>query len=382
MKQRVLFIINSLTGGGAERVMSTLLSNSEAWSSRHEVALALLDDDPRAFSLPEWLRVFQLDCKGGTISSIRAVGRIVRDYDPHVTLSFLTRANFSNGIAMMKRRRPWIISERTSTPAHLGSAFRQLATKALMRLVYPRATRVIAVSDGVATKLSDGFRVPADRIDVIPNPVDRQAIEAAAREGNPLDVSEPYIVAVGRLVSVKNYRLLIEAFARSDLPCLLVIAGEGPERDDLKAFADQLGIGDRLVMPGWLSNPYPALANAHAFALSSNVEGFPNALVEALGLGIPCVATNCPDGPAEILDGSSVAAVSGLTIGSAGILTPVGDVDSYAEALQLVFQKPLRDRLVAAGRKRADDYSAAAITARYWDVIESALRRSEARPAS
>lgn len=381
-KAKVLFVINSLTGGGAERVMSTLLANSTGWTDRYEIALALLDDDPRAFPLPEWLKVFQLDCRGGIASSIRSVDRIVREYDPQVTLSFLTRSNFATGLAMMKRRRPWIISERTSTPAHLGGGMRRVVTRVLMRAIYPRATRVIAVSAGVATKLIEGFGVAANKVEVIPNPVDAVAIEAAARQNSPLDVTEPYIIAVGRLVSVKNYPLLIEAFAKSGLPCRLVIAGDGPESDGLRGLAETLGVGARVTMPGWLANPYPALRHASAFALSSNVEGFPNALVEALALGVPCVATDCPDGPAEILGDGTTSTMSGAIIAESGILTPVGDVDSYVEALQLVFQSPLRERLVEAGKQRAVDYSATAITARYRVVIEAALQGSRAPSAS
>jgi glycosyltransferase involved in cell wall biosynthesis len=387
-RPRILFVINSLAGGGAERVMTTLLAHSKSYAIRREIALAVLDDEPAAFEMPDRLSIFQLDCKGRMLASISGVERVVREYDPDLTVSFLTRANFASGVAMLKRRKPWIISERTSTPAHLGTAFRQFATKVMMRFVYPRASRVIAVSAGVATKLSSRFGVRPNSIDVIANPVDVSAIKAAARAKNDLPIGEPYIMAFGRLVNVKNYALLIRAFARSALPCRLVIAGEGPERAHLLEVAAELGISDRVLMPGWLSNPYPALRHASVFALTSDVEGFPNALVEALALGVPAVATNCTDGPAEILAGMTVGSVSGLCVTKAGILTPPGEIESCAQALQLAFEEPLRQRLVAGGRERAAEYSAATIAARYWDVIERELatvdadRASQARDAS
>jgi N-acetylgalactosamine-N,N'-diacetylbacillosaminyl-diphospho-undecaprenol 4-alpha-N-acetylgalactosaminyltransferase len=381
-RPRILFVINSLAGGGAERVMATLLRNSKDRLESCDFALAVLDDDPPGFALPSWLTIFQLDCRHGTLRSIFALDRLVRRYDPDVTLSFLTRANLSSGIAMMKRGRPWIISERTSTSAHLGSGLRQSVTKSLIRLVYPRASRVIAVSAGVAAKLSKSFAVPTRKVDVIPNPVDIAAIEADAREPNPLPVDEPYIIAIGRLVPVKNYRLLVEAFARAGLPCRLVIAGDGPERDALRLAACELGVEERVLLPGWLSNPYPALSGARLFALSSNVEGFPNALVEALALGVPAAATNCSDGPAEILAGKSVDQVSGVETAAAGILAPVGDADSFAEALKLAFDPSIGKRLAQRGRKRARDFSAGASAVRYWGIIEQELAQAGAAPAS
>jgi N-acetylgalactosamine-N,N'-diacetylbacillosaminyl-diphospho-undecaprenol 4-alpha-N-acetylgalactosaminyltransferase len=375
-RRRVLFVINSLAGGGAERVMATLLNNSKDWLDAHEIALAVLDEGPRAFALPDWLTIFQLDCRGGLAASITGLRRVVRDYRPDVTISFLTRANLANGVVMMNRRRPWIISERTSTPAHLGSRSKQLATKLMMRAIYPRASRVIAVSAGVADKLEHGFGVPPGKVEVLPNPVDIDALHASASARDELQLDEPYIVAVGRMVSVKNYRMLIHAFAQAKLPCRLVIAGDGPERDALKSLAGDLGIAERVVMPGWLSNPYPVLSRASVFALSSKVEGFPNALVEALALGVPVVATNCHDGPAEILARRRVDEVAGVTVVDAGILTPVDDAASYAQALQLAFEESRRKHMIAAGRERALDYSAAAITQRYWSVIERALERT------
>ncbi|HEY7005502.1 MAG TPA: glycosyltransferase, partial [Sphingomicrobium sp.] len=166
-----MFVINSLGGGGAERVMATILANSRDRLAEHDFALAVLDDGPQAYPLPHWLKVFQLDCRGRTLSSIAAVDRLAGQFDPDLTVSFLTRANLASALAMMKRRRPWIISERTSTPAHLGSALRQVATKVMMRFVYPRATGVIAVSNGVAGKLARDFGVRTSSIEIIPNPV-------------------------------------------------------------------------------------------------------------------------------------------------------------------------------------------------------------------
>ncbi|MGZ2410838.1 glycosyltransferase involved in cell wall biosynthesis [Sphingomonas sp. F9_3S_D5_B_2] len=379
-RKKVLFLVNSLAGGGAERVMATLLTNSREWVERHQVALAVLDDDARSFTLPDWLDVRQLDCRHGTWASISAVARVVSDFDPDVTVSFLTRSNIASGLVMMRRRRPWIISERTSTSAHLGNGGRQLVTKALIRFIYPRASRVIAVSAGVAAKLCSSYGVRPDRVEIISNPVDMAAIAAAAQAPNDISEGEPYILAIGRLVSVKNYALLIHAFAVSGLTCRLVIAGDGPERDALKVFAAQLGVADRVIFPGWLTNPYPALRHASVFALSSNVEGFPNALVEALALGIPAVATNCNDGPAEILAGSTVESVAGVTVAEAGILAPVRDVQSYARALQLAFDERVRSQLMNAGPRRAMDYSAPGAAARYWAVIERELEKASAAP--
>ena len=380
-RKRVLFVINSLTGGGAERVMTTLLTNSKDRLRRYEIALAVLDDGPRAFKMPEWLRIFQLDCKGKTLSSIRSLDQVVREYEPAITLSFLTRANFASCTAMMKLRLPRIISERTSTPAHLGGPLRQGVTKLLMRALYPRATRVIAVSSGVADKICGSFGVPSNAIEIISNPVDVEALERAAAEPDDQRIEAPYIVAVGRLVSVKNYSLLVRAFAAADLPCRLVIAGDGPERKPLEALVAKLGLANRVIMPGWLRNPYPLVSKASLFALSSDIEGFPNALVEALALGVPAVATNCKDGPAEILAGTSADAVQGLSIEEAGILTPVGDVDSYARALKLAMQEPVLERMSAAGRERAKDYCAARIVSRYWEVIEAELVQTPVRRA-
>jgi N-acetylgalactosamine-N,N'-diacetylbacillosaminyl-diphospho-undecaprenol 4-alpha-N-acetylgalactosaminyltransferase len=115
------------------------------------------------------------------------------------------------------------------------------------------------------------------------------------------------------------------------------------------------------------------MARARVFALSSNVEGFPNALVEALALNLPIVATNCPDGPAEILAGKTLSEIDGLTEAAAGILVPVDDTDSFAAGLKLAFDGVVRDRLVAGANHRAENFSPARAVDAYWQAIERSL---------
>lgn len=373
VKKKVLFVINSLTGGGAERVMTTILAHSKGRSGEFEIGLAVLDDESRAFEVPEWLTVHQLDCQRDTIESVRQLGALAREIAPDVTLSFLTRSNIASVIASKRGKHPCIISERTSTSAHLGSGFRPMVTKALIRIFYPRATRVIAPSSDIAKKLARNFAVAEERVDVIPNPVDTEALVRASSDPSAFEVEGPYVMAVGRLVAVKNYALLIRAFAQSGFPGRLVIAGDGPELENLRQLAKDVGIADRLILPGFLKNPYRALKGAKLFALSSDVEGFPNALVEALALNVPAVATNCRDGPAEILAASSADQIEELSVAPAGILTPVGDVGSFARALDLAMDEAVRSRISAEGARRVADYSAASVVDRYWQVIERAL---------
>jgi N-acetylgalactosamine-N,N'-diacetylbacillosaminyl-diphospho-undecaprenol 4-alpha-N-acetylgalactosaminyltransferase len=209
-KPRVLFLINSLEGGGAERVMCTLLRHSTAERGEFDMTLALLDDQPRANQPPDWIGVRQLDCGGSLARSISAVGELVRELKPAVSMSFLTRSNFAN---VINAKAPCIISERANTSAHLNTGWRGLVSRVTVRTLYPRASRVIAVSEGVADDLRENFAVPAQRLVAIPNPVDIETIEAKAAQASDFAVGEPYVLGVGRLVKSKNFDLLIRAFA-------------------------------------------------------------------------------------------------------------------------------------------------------------------------
>jgi glycosyltransferase involved in cell wall biosynthesis len=198
-----------------------------------------------------------------------------------------------------------------------------------MRWLYPHADGIVAVSDGVAEALSRFAKIPRQRIVTVYNPYDLLTIKQRASDtldhpwfaqGEP-----PVILGIGRLTAQKDFPSLIQAFAklRTHRPAKLMILGEGELRSDLQALADSLGLGDQdFCLHGFVDNPFTYLASCGVFVLSSRWEGLPNVLIQALVCGATVVSTDCPSGPAEILEN-----------GKWGRLVPVGDVEALAQAI-------------------------------------------------
>ena len=193
---------------------------------------------------------------------------------------------------------------------------------------YRRADRVIAISNSVAQDLTDKCNVPSGQIQVIYNPVITPQLHHLSKAEVPHPFFRPgrppVILGVGRLVKVKNFGTLLRAFAlvRQKHPARLVILGEGEERAELEQLARELNIAEDFALPGFTSNPYAWMSKAGVFVLSSVNEGLSSVLIEALACGCPVVSTDCPGGPAEILEN-----------GRYGRLTPVGDPEAMAEAI-------------------------------------------------
>jgi glycosyltransferase involved in cell wall biosynthesis len=204
-----------------------------------------------------------------------------------------------------------------------------------MRLLYPMADAVVAVSQGVARDLAAITGLPSHRIQVVPNPVVTPHLFRLAQEpiAHPWlhDPERPVIMGMGRLTRQKDFPTLLRAFAkvRAEKRCRLIILGEGGERFGLEALAGSLGIGDDVHLPGFVLNPYPYLAGAALFVLSSVWEGFGVVLAEAMALGVPVVATDCPSGPREILRDGQIAP-----------LVPMGDPEALAGAMLDTLARP------------------------------------------
>lgn len=370
-RKRVLFLINSLAGGGAERVMCTLLRHSELERNEFDIILGLIDNEKAGNVAPDWVDVRQLDGRKAFTRSILEVRKLFGEVQPDVTMSFLTRANFAN---VLNAQCPCIISERANTSAHFGNDAKGAISRAMVRTLYPRATKVICVSEGVADDLRVAFGVPAEKLVTIANPVDGDVIRTRGAEIPAVEVEAPYIMAAGRLVPSKGFDMLIRAYAAAKVGPKLVIAGEGSMRDELIALARECGVADRVVFPGFIANPYPLMRGAELFVLSSSSEGFPNALVEAMTLGVPVIATNSASGPSEILAEAPRASIADLTFAAHGVLTPVGSVERMTEALRAMQDAERRRAYSEKGVARVTAFSAEAAKDRYWSVIREALQ--------
>ena len=368
-RTRVLFVLGSVAGGGAERIVSHLVKHLDR--ERFDARVGLLwrhgdylgefaesdlvvarlaqgwipyRDQPRWWQLLPSLALVPLQQR-----------EIVRRFQPHVvvtvTKSMNIAARFSLPLAG-RRSLAWIVREGNNTGAMIdgesGAGWQRALQDFAVRTAYRKADRVVAISDGVGEALSRRFHVDATRIRTIHNAVDVVAVQARAAEAVSDLPNMPVIVAAGRLVHQKGFDLLIRAFA-GKLPgreIALVILGEGPDRAALQQLAERLGVEKRVRLMGFRANPWSYFARAAAFVCSSRWEGFGNVIIEAMACGTPVIATDCDFGPREIVRHDD-----------SGLLVPAGNVDALGDAMRsLVDDRSLAARLAEAARRRACDF--------------------------
>jgi N-acetylgalactosamine-N,N'-diacetylbacillosaminyl-diphospho-undecaprenol 4-alpha-N-acetylgalactosaminyltransferase len=369
---RIAFLINSMDGGGAERAMANLLGHLMPHLSACDIEMVLLDDLPRKQTLPEGLRTVTLDGRGSLPRSFRGLSRhwSRSDSRPDLCISFLARANVLNVVLARRFGHKAIISERVHTSSHIAGSRAEPVIAWMTRKTYPKAAHVIAVSAGVADDLAGRFEVPRSRMSVIGNPVDSDRLARMAGDAPATQLPGDYYLGVGRLVPNKNFNLLIEAFAASGTQASLVLLGQGPELDRLRDRAVQLGVGDRVQFAGFLENPYPVMARARALVSASRAEGFPNTLIEAMSLGCPVIATDCPSGPADVLACNAAVGAPWPT-GAHGLLVPMEHRDAMAAAIRVMDDDAARQGYAAKAARRACDFGHAAVTQAYFDLIAS-----------
>ncbi|WP_167568949.1 glycosyltransferase [Brevibacillus migulae] len=336
MKQplRIVFVMPNLAGGGAERVMVTVLRHLDR--SRFEPILMTVElSGPYVALIPEDVQVVNLQA-GRVRHAWRKMVKEINRLQPAVvmsTMDYMNLAVIAGKMAFAKK--PRIVIREANTPTHaIGalSSLKRVAFKALYRLLYPKADLVIVQSEGMKQDLLDFLpHLSQEKVIRIYNPLDVASVlqKAARKEEAFLLPAGKQIVAAGRLTYQKGFDLLLAAFAqvaKAVQDARLAILGEGPLEGELKAQARALGIEERVSFLGFQENPYAFLAQADLFVLPSRWEGFPNILLEALACGCQVVAADCPSGPREILQGNRYGLlveperVAALTAGMISVL--------------------------------------------------------------
>lgn len=361
-KAKLSLLLPAFGGGGAERVMVQL--SAEFAKRGHDVEFVVCRR-AGAFEkqLPPSVGVVELGRPARYAAP--ALARYIRRRRPTALLSALENANI---IATFVRLLPGLrvrtllgVHNHMSTATANADRLRSRLVPSVARLLYPHADAIVAVSNGVADDISRVLGLPRERIHTIHNPAVPVDIDSLIASPVPHPWLEPgrppVILGVGRLIPQKDFGTLVTAFAklRAQRPCRLVILGEGHLRPQLERTVADAGLsGDDVLMPGYVDNPFAWMSRANVFALSSAWEGFGNVVAEALACGTPVVSTDCPSGPAEILEN-----------GQYGQLVPVGDVEAFAAALATTLDTPMDpERLRARGR----EFSPVAAADRYLEL--------------
>lgn len=371
-EKKVLFVIWGLKPGGAEKVFVAIVNNLNRKFFR-PVVVVLGNREGLAEELEDDLEIKFLNKKGrwDVFRLIMRLSSVIRDVRPKGIISFgyyanqlVTAARYISGLKI-----PLCISERIETASSLKKMNFQVFRRFLLRAAYRKAYKVIAVSDEVKDGLVNHFDVRNDRIAVIYNPVDAEKVKAFSSEGldhpwfNKKDIQ--IVIAVGRLVEQKGFPQLINAFltVSKELPgARLIILGEGEERPKIEEQILGLGLQSKVALPGFKSNPYKYMAGSDLFVLSSQLEGFPNVLIEAMACGTPVISTRC-SGAEKI-----------ITQEVNGLLVSVGSAESLARAMiKLLRDSGARDKFSKAGKQRVEDFSLPRIVGEYENLLASII---------
>ena len=381
--RHIAIFIYALTGGGAQRRTLTLVN---AFAGRgHRVDLVVVRPDGELnHQLSPSVRLVALDSGWGrllpfvsrwipqrgmqTAASTLALSQYLKRVRPDVIMSAASHVNLVSVLARrLARVRVPLVLRASNHPSGNSKLWPAAARPIRVFLrwmagrVYPWADAVIAVSGGVAEEIAQLTGLSRKTITTIYNPTVTAdlADKAGARVDHPWLAAgqPPVILGAGKLKIQKDFPTLIRAFARvrATRPARLVILGEGGQRRTLEALARKLGVADDVAMPGHVDNPLAWMRAASVFALSSAWEGLPGVLIEAMACGCPVVSTDCPSGPAEILD-----------CGEYGPLVPVADEQALAEAIGATLDRPTDPEKL---RERVAMFSVEPAVDRYLEVL-------------
>jgi glycosyltransferase involved in cell wall biosynthesis len=356
--RHVAFLLPNLGLGGAERVTLDLARGFAARGVK--VDLVLMERAGEFLEqVPDGVTVVDLGARR-LRSAILPLRRYLKEHRPDALVAAMWPLTTVSVLAVsgLKTRPRLVLTDHAPLLAQYADSWSAtLKLKSSIRATYRLADRIVAVCDGLGDELARLSGLARGKVTTIYNPIPQPECSASAKSPWPRRPTKR-IVSAGRLKPVKNYPLLVEAFAplahRGD-GAVLAILGEGSDRAAIEAAAERLGVADRVLLPGYTPLMGDWLRGADLLVSASNYEGFGNVLIEALHFGLTVVSTDCPYGPREVLGD-----------GRWGSLVPTGDATALTAALQSALERPLDQHAQMA---RADEFNLERAVDAYWHAL-------------
>ena len=370
---KFVFIINSLGGGGAERVLQTL--TSKLIELKHEVTVILLEKDNNPYLLDPNVKIIIL--KSSFLA--KSFGKILfipiqaielnyhlRELNIDRAISFLVRANFVHCFTKFFTNRKVLISERIHTKKQYEeSNFSNKIMNFLVKNLYKKADKIVPISNGIKDTLVNDYNLDNKKIEAIHNPQDIHKIKNTKLEKVDFEFDKDFIhyITLGRLVEQKDHYTLIKAFKicnEQHKNTKLLILGQGPLEKETQNLINELNLENHVFLLGFKDNPFDYLKLSDVFVFSSIFEGFGNVLVEAMACELPIISTSCPSGPSEILDNNKY-----------GILVDVKNIDSLADAMIKLYDPLVNKQYKLLSIKRANNFDVSIVVDKYINLIKN-----------
>lgn len=368
-KNKVAVFTYSLAGGGAERVAANFLGELNKTMS---VELILIKKDTIVYDIPKNCKITNLSKKISHNSLIKLaclpflsfkLYRHLKRNTIHTIVSFM---EYPNWLVLFMRFFGWsgkiIISEQASPIQHFDiNTIRGKIGRRLNQILYPKANKIIACSKGVKYELNEILGIK-NEYEIIYNPININAIQKQIDSCTPKTFDKFTFINVAGFRSQKNHLLLVEAFANlKNKDCKLILVGKDygdSVGKNIKKRILELQMTNKIILAGFTNNPFEYLVNANCFVLSSDYEGLPNVLLEAMYCNLQIISTDCRTGPREILapETNFYRLATKLEETTFGYLIPTNDLTALTNAMTLVLENQISKTEIALYKKNRCDF--------------------------
>ncbi len=361
-KNKLAFVLPNLNMGGAERVVSSLANEL---SNNYEIIIVTLSGSDSHYHLHKSIKHIKCSTKSIASNNIfqalynnyvltKRLKSILKNYSADLVIGFTTTANILAVITSQQLNIPCIISERSNPYIYIPNRFWTF----LRKITYKKANYIV-----VQTTLVQSFFhqfANQEKVIILPNPLSGD-LTGNKKNNSP---KENVILSVGRLDKNKAQDLLIKAFSNIDnTNWKLIFVGDGIEKQNYINLTKKLKIESKVTFVGNSSRVYDYYNSSKIFAFTSKSEGFPNVLIEAMYFELPCISTDCPTGPSEII-------VDGLN----GFLIPVNDQTALENKLeQLISSEELQKKLGINALKTVKKFETGNVVNKWEKIIQNAI---------